>query len=449
MKKLLAKLLFITMGTALVGCGSSETSNNSVTITETGEVKYSGKLIIAPAGAGHNEALYEAAAELKTWEKYEDVEVEFLPVDDNNHEQGTSIQVMGGEQLDIIYNQSPMQQATFVDGNVTIPLEEYLEKYDIDLTEVYGDYAKYAYTNDIAYGIPAGATVWGLFYNKKIFDEAGVPYPDDTIPMTWEEYRETAKKLTSGEGGDKVYGALHLTWPMYWYGEAIMKLGGGEHFYTADGKSNIKDPVFAQALEETYNMMHVDKSIRTHSDVASSKIVSQAFFSGDYGMFLQGTWTFNWILDQETNPRDFEVGLAPMPVDAGENMKNWGVCGTFSMTQTTANKDLAFNYIIDIIRETTKLTSSEIYADKTVPQDNIFTDIISEITKTDPQITIEQAKSVLLNPDMIFVTEKVTGPNALEYETIIKEETELYFVQAQDLATTLDNIEKRFNKISE
>ena len=49
-----------------------------------------------------------------------------------------------------------------------------------------------------------------IFYNKDLFDERGVPYPQDG--MTLEEFRALAKEMTYGEGADKVYGAHLHTW---------------------------------------------------------------------------------------------------------------------------------------------------------------------------------------------------------------------------------------------
>ena len=92
------------------------------------------------------------------------------------------------------------------------------------------------------------------------------------------------------------------------------------------------------------------------------------------------------------------------------------------------------------------MTSSEIYADQTVPQDNIFTDIVNQISEYDKLITVDLVHGIFLNPETQFVTEKISGPNAADYEKIVVEETTLYFGQEQDLNTTLDNIEQRVNE---
>ncbi len=446
MGRVLPAILVATMTMSMLsGCGSTTKNVN----TNGSDESFSGTCVVYLMGSRHNEAVYQALDALKALDKYADVTFQINDDADETLNEKVPTYVAAGQQIDIVYNNNPLFQQSYVDGGVLLPLDEYVEKYKIDMEKQYGKYAKYAYNNGQVYGIPGAATVWGLYYNKQIFDNAGVDYPDDKIPMTWDEYSELSKKLTSGSGPDKIYGALHLTWPMYWYGQAIMALGGGEKFYKEDGTSNIQDPIFATALERTYNMMNVDKSIRTNADIATTGVEGTAFLDGHYGMMFSGTWVLNWLADKESYPRDFEVGIAPLPVDAGTTQKEWGVCGTFSLTQTAVDPELSFNVMVDLVRETTKRTSTEIYADQTVSSDLLFKETVEKISEFDKQITVDQVRSIFLNPDMIFVTEKVAGKNPSDYQTVITEETDLYFAKEQDLKTTIDNIEKRGNKVIE
>lgn len=59
-----------------------------------------------------------------------------------------------------------------------------------------------------------------LIYNKKMFDDAGVPYPKDG--MTWEETFDLARRLTKGEGENRKYGFSFNTY------------SGGDLFYSMD-----------------------------------------------------------------------------------------------------------------------------------------------------------------------------------------------------------------------
>ena len=54
------------------------------------------------------------------------------------------------------------------------------------------------------YGLPSGTQTMVMYYNKDIFDEKGVEYPKEG--WTWDEFLETAEKLTYEENGKTVYG---------------------------------------------------------------------------------------------------------------------------------------------------------------------------------------------------------------------------------------------------
>ncbi|WP_153057392.1 extracellular solute-binding protein, partial [Streptococcus suis] len=59
--------------------------------------------------------------------------------------------------------------------------------------------------NGKQYAIPKDFDTIGLWYNKKLFDEAGIPYPDDT--WDWNKLKEVAKKLTKPDGSQYGFGA--------------------------------------------------------------------------------------------------------------------------------------------------------------------------------------------------------------------------------------------------
>lgn len=58
------------------------------------------------------------------------------------------------------------------------------------------------------YAIPAYSSVRVLFYNKDLFDKAGLVYPKEG--WTLDDFRQMALRLTSGDGAMKIYGYLPL-----------------------------------------------------------------------------------------------------------------------------------------------------------------------------------------------------------------------------------------------
>lgn len=416
-------------------CSCSKSEPNSIQISEK-----KGKIVIEIHNFLYNEAIVKAINTVKSMKKYSDFDFE-VAIKDEEYETTLPIKIAAGIQVDILAIFNPIQQVNFADAGVIIPLDEYAEKSGVNYNYEFGPFSDASLYKGKHIMLPMNTTRWVLFYNKKIFDDAGIAYPDPDIPMTWSEYRALAARLTRGSGEGKIYGALHMYWPMFWYGEAIMELGGGEYFYTADGKSNIEHPAFRRALQATYNMQHVDKSIPTHSDLVIYKIPPQGFFDGKYGMFAEGAWMLNWAMDKENYPRDWEMGICHLPVDSGTTPKTWGVAGGLAVSPTAADPQLAFDIAMEMVRFSAEYATTEAIAIQTVPQSNLYVGA-GEVLGAEG-LTAEVLQKYFLPKEQIFITEKVTGPNNAVYDQVIAEEVEKYFVKEQDLDTTIANIKKR------
>ena len=93
---------------------------------------------------------------------------------------------------------------TYIEGGMMLSLSDLVE--DSELIDWKEDFpatltAQYERDGEI-YAIPKDFDTIAVWYNKQIFDEAGVEYPSDD--WTWEEMVETARKLTNKEKG--IYG---------------------------------------------------------------------------------------------------------------------------------------------------------------------------------------------------------------------------------------------------
>jgi multiple sugar transport system substrate-binding protein len=91
-----------------------------------------------------------------------------------------------------------------------LPLDDMVAEKGVDLSNYNqgiirgpGDYS--CSWNDTLYCLASNQGGWGIFYNKDLFDAAGIAYPDAWPPMTVEEFAETACALTDPDAG--VWGA--------------------------------------------------------------------------------------------------------------------------------------------------------------------------------------------------------------------------------------------------
>ena len=93
---------------------------------------------------------------------------------------------------------------TYMEGGMMLPLTEMVaNSQEIDIEKDYPSMLSNLYIrNGEVYAIPKDFDTIAVWYNKKIFDDAGVEYPKDG--WTWDEMIETARKLTDSDKG--IYG---------------------------------------------------------------------------------------------------------------------------------------------------------------------------------------------------------------------------------------------------
>lgn len=384
-----------------------------------------------------------AVETVKTMEKYANVEIEVL-AHDPEYRTTLPIAISAGEQRDILCVRAADWLKEWSDAEIIQPIDTFAATAGVDYKETYGEYTADCTVDGKIMAVPNAVNQWVLYYNKEVFDNAGVSYPDAEVPMTWEDYTALAAKLTSGEGENKIYGALEVNWPQFWYGEALITAGGTDVFYTEDGlASNIENPVFTKCLEAKYQRMHTDESIPTYADVATSKIQVNAFMNGKYGMIVQGGWMLDWLGDETNYPRDWKAGIAPMPVDAGTDLKTWGSVNYLTIGQTSVDPQLAFEIAKDI-EDTFCATTTVTNANRLLDQPNIFVKPAAALAGDD--ITLEMILYLFDNNEVSRYAEKIIGKNSQNYIKVMNEETELYFVKEQEIGETISNIKERGDK---
>lgn len=154
------------------------------------------------------------------------------------------------------------------------------------------------------FGAPLSFAPLTMFYNKALFDEAGVD-----VPTTWDEWVDAAAELTvdsDGDGSPEQYGlalADHATVGNgVWM--SLFKSGGGD-VVTPDGE------VLLNSSENTATLKYWSDAViqRNISPTGLSGIDSDGLFSsGKAAMTLAGPWMAT--VSQESG---IEYGIAPIP----------------------------------------------------------------------------------------------------------------------------------------
>ena len=151
------------------------------------------------------------------------------------------------------------------------------------------------------YAVPKDFDTIGMFYNKALFDKAGVPYPDGT--WNWEQFLDTAKKLTK----DGVYGVAAPMDAQQGYWNSIYQNGGN----VIDGKKSGYDLKASQeGLQWWLDLSMKEKVSPTQAQFSETDAYAM-FMSGKVVMVSLGSWMVPGIEQNKEFAKN--VGVTYLP----------------------------------------------------------------------------------------------------------------------------------------
>ncbi|MDD2485405.1 MAG: sugar ABC transporter substrate-binding protein [bacterium] len=216
--------------------------------------------------------------------------------------------IAGGTPPDV-FRLAPDYIPAYVQRDTLEPLDKYISESNVlKLDDFYPQVLyKYKYekqTHTIGRGKLYGfGTDWSpaytLFYNKDMFDKAGLSYP--TKSMSWDEFRRTASKLTIGKGGLRQYGCLVGDISL------LVAQNGGSVFSPNGRKCLLDSPQAVEAFQYMVDLRAKDRVMPSLSDMQNSNQL-QLFQTGRLGMFLAGRF-YVPILQKQV--KGFKWGVAP------------------------------------------------------------------------------------------------------------------------------------------
>jgi multiple sugar transport system substrate-binding protein len=293
MRKLLATLaVAVTATAALAGCSTSSSSTDSnghIDLTFWhGYTEADGKVldgIVDDYNKSQDKVTIKT--QVKTWDVIDDTLLTALSAN-----KGPQIVAMPAERLPV-----------YASKKALVNLDDFYAD-DKNAAEISEQAAAMETVDGAKYGVPTGFVPLSVFYNKVLFEAAGVT----EFPETWDEWVDAAKKLTvdqDGDGTPEQYGlalADHATvgngvWPSLFAGN------GGE--IVDDSKSVIDSPENVETLEYWSKALNDDKISPTGLDgVATDKL----FSSGKAAMTIGGPW-----MASVSTENKIDYGIAAIP----------------------------------------------------------------------------------------------------------------------------------------
>jgi multiple sugar transport system substrate-binding protein len=246
-----------------------------------------------------------------------------------------TVHVTGGKQLedvqrainsgtapDVAMEVGPDDVAKYGQSGAWIDMNPYIKLDHLDMSKFIVpaalDYTSYQ-GKQVA--LPLLSDAYGLYYNTKMFQQAGISSP----PRTYSELFADAKKLTqwNSDGSIKVAGFVPLS---NFYETAQLENGvwSGAQYYGSDGKSALaSDPAWKGLVSWQKQMVDYygyDKLTRFFAALGgadSEWSTSDAFEQGKIAMALDGEWRVASIVADHSN-----VPYKTVPFPVADSMKN-------------------------------------------------------------------------------------------------------------------------------
>ncbi|TVQ27408.1 MAG: extracellular solute-binding protein [Spirochaetaceae bacterium] len=183
--------------------------------------------------------------------------------------------------------------------------------------------------NGNTYGIAKDFNTLAMFYNRDLFDEAGVDYPDENT--TWEDLDEMIRAIAAI--GDDVYGAA---FPASFDRFGAFAFAAGWDMFDDDGHSDLTDPAMQEAVEWYTGLVRDGVAVQP-SDLGQGW-GGGAFATERVGIAFEGAWMLGFLRNEAPN---LEFGTAMMPIGPSGERGNFVYTVAYGINSQTRNLEQA------------------------------------------------------------------------------------------------------------
>ncbi len=237
-------------------------------------------------------------------EKYPHINIEPIEFAADEYDNTITTQLGGKQDFDVVFTKGTYSLSSLIQQGHVLPLDDLIAGDSSFSKDNYQGLVDQLGLGGKTYGVPFRKDNNMIFYNKDLFDAAGVEYPTDG--MTMAEYHELAARMTSGTGNDKVYGAHAHTWPsnvnQYARRTEVFDYLDKETYFTL------------KPYYEEFLAMQDEGLIQDYGVLKSSNIhYSGVFYNQQAAMLQMGSWFINMLCENA----EFNWGCCSIPNEQG------------------------------------------------------------------------------------------------------------------------------------
>lgn len=360
LKGKLLYLLFVMLLVTAVSCQTSDnndTTNDNTNIntnseTNTASSEIGQQTIVSFAVNGWERGLYEER--VKSFEEtHPDIKIEMVSIDEIMGNQGNSVSVTVGGEDDSLFKLvqgadviSWYLQPGFVQDGLLLNLAPLMAGDDnFDTADYYPGVLEQFQWDGRTWGIPTNASYTLIFYNKDLFDKAGVAYPE--IGWTWDDFLATAQALTLREGDEVTQWGFssQYTGPL----DLVQaKAGPIFNLESEPPTAHFEEPEVVAAfqwvvdLHTKYEVAPYAKPPESEEDFAAYEEIYQLMEEGKVAMWPEFSESYIWRSEQGN------IGVVPFPVTDGSDrsspIASYGG-GVLAVSAGTSNPQAAWEWI--------------------------------------------------------------------------------------------------------
>jgi multiple sugar transport system substrate-binding protein len=184
-----------------------------------------------------------------------------------------------------------------------------------------------------------------FFYNKDLYDKAGVEYP--SYDWDWNKMREVAQALTmdsTGDGKVDQWGLAFESWFVPWL--FWIWSNGGDLFNSDETKCALTEPAAYEALQFWADLVNVDKSALPSSEASAMQGAGNAFRTGAVATYLGYSWDIFDMKAAKEQGLNWGCELPPKASSTG-NRSFYMHLESWAIAKATEVPNAAWQYVRD------------------------------------------------------------------------------------------------------
>jgi len=369
-------------------------------------------------------------------ELYPDIKVEYTPGLSGTEYVAKLLSTVAGNTTPDVFFIAAEDYRTFAEKGVLANItDRFSDEYSLD--DFLPGVRDIMQIDGQVYGIQSCIVAPVIYYNKDVFDAAGIPYPSSTEAMTYEEFRDLAKQLTVRDGDSvTMYGCYGLE--QEWLTTYAFMLSNGVAPFTDDyWTSTFASDETAEVIEWIRDIRLVDGSAPSATTLENIGMsAAQMLQTGKVAMIITGTWAM-----QELAQMDFPVGTAPLPKFDEALTVSWAHLHAISAASPHQEEAWLFLQFLSGMDYQGALVADGLWLPNRISMysDEAVAQWWSEdILGTEYLDMLDYFINSRVNPSALQKTNKCG--------TILNEEMQLYYEGEQDTQTTMTNIDERTNE---